>query len=184
MQEQWFFCFQAGGQLFSGGFEKILGGGRNFAGGLPPPESGIPTISWGRTLTSPVCKGANTQKSCFNYLRVTKVGGESQDPECVQNGPCVNKRNDLPKEMGASFAPVMVHPSAWRVEGSGFVRNDKVFPQQLVAHPKAQNLRNWGPLHTRAKSRDHGIMRAQKKLVKRSPSTPPKSWSVATDPQV
>jgi hypothetical protein len=37
-----FFVFGRGRQLFSGGFEKIPGGGRNFAGGLPPPGSDIP----------------------------------------------------------------------------------------------------------------------------------------------
>ena len=36
-----------GGQLFSGGFEKIPGGGKNFAGGLPPPGSNIPISSGG-----------------------------------------------------------------------------------------------------------------------------------------
>jgi hypothetical protein len=41
-----------------------------------------------------------------------------------------------------------------------------------------------GPLHTRAKSRDHEIVRAQKKVSKGHPKTPPKSWSVVTDPQV
>jgi hypothetical protein len=40
-----FFVLGRGGQLFSGGFEKNPGGGRNFAGGLPPPEYGIPISS-------------------------------------------------------------------------------------------------------------------------------------------
>jgi hypothetical protein len=40
-----------------------------------------------------------------------------------------------------------------------------------------------GPLHTRAKSRDHDIVRAQKKVSKGRPNTPPKSCSVVTDPQ-
>ena len=47
--------------------------------------------------------------------------------------------------------------------------------------------RTWcpkGPLHTRAKSRDHDIVRAQKKVSKGRPNTPPKSCSVVTDPQV
>ena len=39
------------------------------------------------------------------------------------------------------------------------------------------------PLHTRAKSRDHGIVRAQKKVSKGCPSTPPKLCSVVTDPE-
>ena len=41
-----------------------------------------------------------------------------------------------------------------------------------------------GPLPTRAKSRDHEIVRAQKKMSKgRRPNTPPKLCSVVTDPQ-
>ena len=39
-------------------------------------------------------------------------------------------------------------------------------------------------LHTRAKSRDHFIVRAQKKVSKGRPKTSPKSCSVVTDPQV
>ena len=41
-----------------------------------------------------------------------------------------------------------------------------------------------GPLHTQAKSHDHEIVRAQKKMSKGCPKTPPKSCSVVTDPQV
>ena len=41
-----------------------------------------------------------------------------------------------------------------------------------------------GPLHTRAKSRDHEIVRAQKKVFKGRPNTPSKSCGVVTDPQV
>ena len=41
-----------------------------------------------------------------------------------------------------------------------------------------------GPLHTQAKSRDHTIVRAQKKVSKGHPNTPPKSYSVVTDPRV
>ena len=40
------------------------------------------------------------------------------------------------------------------------------------------------PLHTRAKSHDHEIVRAQKKVSKGCPNTPPKSCSVVSDPQV
>ena len=40
------------------------------------------------------------------------------------------------------------------------------------------------PLHTQAKSRDHEIVRAQKKVSKGRPKIPPKSCSVVTDPQV
>ena len=39
-----------------------------------------------------------------------------------------------------------------------------------------------GPLHTRAESRDHKIVRVQKKVSKGHPNTPPKSCSVVTDP--
>jgi hypothetical protein len=41
-----------------------------------------------------------------------------------------------------------------------------------------------GPLHTRAKSHDHKIVRAQKKVSKGRRKTPPKSCSVVTDPQM
>ena len=41
-----------------------------------------------------------------------------------------------------------------------------------------------GPLHTRAKSRDRGIVRAQNKVSKGRPNTPSKSCIVVTDPQV
>ena len=39
-------------------------------------------------------------------------------------------------------------------------------------------------LHTRAKSHDHEIVTAQKKVSKGRPKTPPKSCSVVTDPQI
>ena len=41
-----------------------------------------------------------------------------------------------------------------------------------------------GPLRTRAKSHDHEIVRAQKKVSKGHPNTPPTSCSVVMDPQV
>ena len=41
-----------------------------------------------------------------------------------------------------------------------------------------------GPPHTRAKSRDREIVRAQKKVCKVRLETPPKSCSVVMDPQV
>ena len=41
-----------------------------------------------------------------------------------------------------------------------------------------------GPLHTQAKNCDHEIVRAQKKVPKGRPNTPPKLCSVVTDPQV
>ena len=41
-----------------------------------------------------------------------------------------------------------------------------------------------GPLPTRAKSRDHEIVRAQKEVSKGRPNTPPKSCSVVADLQV
>ena len=43
---------------------------------------------------------------------------------------------------------------------------------------------NLGPLHTRAKSRDHEIVRAPKKVSKGRPKTRPKSCSVVIGPQV
>jgi hypothetical protein len=41
-----------------------------------------------------------------------------------------------------------------------------------------------GPLHTQAKSRDHEIVRAQKKVSEGRSKAPPKSCSVVRDPQV
>jgi hypothetical protein len=41
-----------------------------------------------------------------------------------------------------------------------------------------------GPLHTRAKSRDHVIVRAQKRVSKGRPKTPLKTCIVVMDPQV
>ena len=41
-----------------------------------------------------------------------------------------------------------------------------------------------GPLHTRARSHAHEIARAQKKVSKGRPNTPPRSCCVVTDPQV
>ena len=41
---------------------------------------------------------------------------------------------------------------------------------------------NSGPFHTRAKSRDHEIVRAQKKVSKVRPNTPPKLCLVVTGP--
>ena len=41
-----------------------------------------------------------------------------------------------------------------------------------------------GHFHTRAKSRDHVIVRAQKKVCKGRPKTPPKPCSVVTVPKV
>ena len=43
---------------------------------------------------------------------------------------------------------------------------------------------NLGPLHTRAKSYDYEIVRAQQKVCKGHPKTPSKSCSVGGDPQV
>jgi hypothetical protein len=42
----------------------------------------------------------------------------------------------------------------------------------------------WALLHTRAKSRDHDIVRAQKKVSEGHPKTPPKSCNMVTDLQV
>ena len=49
---------------------------------------------------------------------------------------------------------------------------------------KSLNQRILGPLHTRAKTRDHETLRAQKKVCRGRPNTPPQSCSVVTDPQV
>ena len=56
-----------------------------------------------------------------------------------------------------------------------------------IIHGPKYNKPLWiyqGPLHTRAKSHDHEIVRAQKKVSKGRPNTPPKSCSVVMDPQV
>ena len=42
----------------------------------------------------------------------------------------------------------------------------------------------WGSLHTRAKSRDHEIVRARKRVSKGRPKIPPTSCGVVTDPRV
>jgi hypothetical protein len=52
MQEQSFFVFGRDGHLFSGGFEKNSGGGRNFAAGLPPPGSDTPHTLVGGVISS------------------------------------------------------------------------------------------------------------------------------------
>ena len=46
------------------------------------------------------------------------------------------------------------------------------------------SLRCLGPLHTRSKSHDHEIVRAQKNVSKDRPKTPPKSCSVVMGYQV
>jgi hypothetical protein len=51
-------------------------------------------------------------------------------------------------------------------------------------HSQSAFMEHLGPLHTRAKSCDHEIVRAQKRVSKGRPNTPPKSCSVVTDPQV
>ena len=48
-----------------------------------------------------------------------------------------------------------------------------------IAHPL-----NLGPLHTRAKSRDHEMMRAPKKVPKGHPKTPSKSCRLVMEPRV
>ena len=45
-------------------------------------------------------------------------------------------------------------------------------------------LTDFRPLHTRAKSRDHEIVTAQKKVTEGRLDTPPRSCIVVTDPQV
>jgi hypothetical protein len=54
-----------------------------------------------------------------------------------------------------------------------------------IFNPYLQTLdkiRPLGPLHTRAKSLDHEIVRAQKKVPKGHPNPPPKSCSVGHRP--
>ena len=52
---------------------------------------------------------------------------------------------------------------------------------KVMHHKEAYIL---GPLHKQAKSHGHEIVRAQKKVSKGRPNTPPKSCSVVTDPHV
>jgi hypothetical protein len=59
MQEQSFFVFGRDGHLFSGGFEKKSGGGRNFTAGLPPPGSDTP-----QTLVGGVISSADLDRLC------------------------------------------------------------------------------------------------------------------------
>jgi hypothetical protein len=54
-------------------------------------------------------------------------------------------------------------------------------PLNLDGHSVKRHL---GSLHTQANSRDHEIVRAQKKVSQGRPKTPPTSCSVVTDPQV
>jgi hypothetical protein len=61
MQEQSFFVFGRDGHLFLGGFEKKLGGGRNFAAGLPPPGSDTPHTLVGGVISSAY---TNLTKQC------------------------------------------------------------------------------------------------------------------------
>ena len=55
---------------------------------------------------------------------------------------------------------------------------------KISSEQNKQNWRHQGPLHTRAKSCDHIIMRVQKKVSKGHLNTPPKSCSVVMDLQV
>ena len=57
-------------------------------------------------------------------------------------------------------------------------------PPLLLSNEVPQVLVPLGSLHTRAKSCDHEIVRAQKKVSKDRPKTPPKSCSVVMDYQV
>ena len=54
----------------------------------------------------------------------------------------------------------------------------------MVAICMPNTLPTFGPLYMRAKSRDHEIVRTQKKVSKGRPNAPPKSCSVVTNPQV
>ena len=53
----------------------------------------------------------------------------------------------------------------------------------LLRKVTEQGLCTLGPLHTQAKSRYCEIVRAQKKVSKGCPNTPPKSPSVVINPQ-
>ena len=59
----------------------------------------------------------------------------------------------------------------------------ELFKEVLLQEAREKKRLLW-PLHTRAKSRDHEIVRAQKKVSKGRPNTPPKSCSVLKDARV
>ena len=65
-----------------------------------------------------------------------------------------------------------------------FLSSFNRLPKHAVSKRGVQQTLTLRPLHTRAKSCDHEIVRAQKKVSACRPNTPPKSRSVATDPQV
>ena len=63
--------------------------------------------------------------------------------------------------------------------------NRREYGEQGHIHPHFSSKRtNLGPLHTHAKSCDHDIVRAQKKVHEGRPKAPPKSCIVVTNPQV
>ena len=64
-----------------------------------------------------------------------------------------------------------------------FLKRQTQIKAITVAHANPWDMM-LGPLHTRIKSRDHEIVRAQKKVSKGRPNTPSKSCSVVMDPQV
>jgi hypothetical protein len=59
-----------------------------------------------------------------------------------------------------------------------------MFPTMSFSWFREAGAKPQGPLHTRAKSRDRDIVRAQKKVSKGRPKTRPKLCSVVTDSQV
>ena len=66
----------------------------------------------------------------------------------------------------------MRSPLGW----SGLGRRARDLCCKMAAH--------LGPLHTRARSSDHEIVRAQMKVSKGRPNTPPELCGVVTGPQV
>jgi hypothetical protein len=80
--------------------------------------------------------------------------------------------------LGASLLSKVKFASSPHGASSFTVGQDKTFSLP----PDRPN--KLGPLHTRAKSRDHEIVRAQKKLSKGRSNTPPTSYSAVIDPKV
>ena len=82
---------------------------------------------------------------------------------------------------GGQVSPGQVRAAS---SGRGLVADDLCASGFNKASLCASPLAGLGPLHTRAESHDHEIVRAQKKSVQRSSQHTPKSCSVVTGPQV
>ena len=89
-----------------------------------------------------------------------------------QKPPPGGKPNTKPRDQGTPNAPDCWFIPFYHVWGSAWME----IHCQLICYS--------GPCHTKAMTRDHEIVRAQKKVSKGHPKTLPKSRSVITDPRV